>query len=121
VIQGVKFVSIPVRDQDRALAFYTDKLGFEVLTDQPFDDRQRWIEIGIPGADTRLVLFTMDGHEERIGTMQGVTFWSRDVQADYAALKARGVVFQGEPENADWGTAAVFEDADGNVFVLSSR
>ena len=37
MIKAVKFVSIPVRDQDRALAFYTEKLGFTVLTDQPFD------------------------------------------------------------------------------------
>ena len=49
MIRGVKFVSIPVVDQDRALAFYTEKLGFRVATDQPFDGKQRWIELAIPG------------------------------------------------------------------------
>jgi catechol 2,3-dioxygenase-like lactoylglutathione lyase family enzyme len=58
MIKGIKFASIPVTDQDRALEFYTKKLGFRVLTDQPFDDHQRWIELGIAGADTSLVLFT---------------------------------------------------------------
>ena len=57
MIRGVKFVSVPVADQDRALAFYTDVLGFRLLTDQPFSEKQRWLELGIPGADTRIVLF----------------------------------------------------------------
>jgi len=52
MIRGVKFASIPVTDQDRALAFYTEKLGFRLLTDQPFDKKQRWIELGISGTDT---------------------------------------------------------------------
>ena len=63
MIKGVKFVSIPVRDQDRALEFYTKKLGMRVITDSPFDDTQRWIELGIPRADTKVVLFTASGQE----------------------------------------------------------
>ena len=43
MIRGVKFVSIPVADQDRALAFYTETLGFRLLTDQPFSEKQRWL------------------------------------------------------------------------------
>ena len=58
MIKGVKFVTIPVRDQNRALEFYTKKLGMRVLTDSPYDDTQRWIELGIPRADTRVVLRT---------------------------------------------------------------
>ena len=50
MIKAVKFVSIPVRDQEQALAFYTEKLGFQILTDQPFDTKQRWIELRIPGS-----------------------------------------------------------------------
>ena len=59
MILQVKFVSIPVEDQDRALAFYTEKLGFSLLTDQPFDANQRWIESQIPGAQTGIALFRM--------------------------------------------------------------
>jgi catechol 2,3-dioxygenase-like lactoylglutathione lyase family enzyme len=54
MIKQIKFVSVPVADQDRALDFYTEKLGFTIITDQPFDDKQRWIELRIPKADTRL-------------------------------------------------------------------
>ena len=58
MIKGVKFASIPVADQDRALEFYTTKLGFRIMTDAPFSDDQRWIELGIAGTDTKIVLFT---------------------------------------------------------------
>ena len=121
MIKAVKFTSIPVRDQDRALAFYTSALGFQVATDQPFDGTQRWIELRIPGAETRLVLFTPTGHEERIGTFSNITFLADDVVGTYRELTGRGVEFVGEPEVAAWGTSALFKDPDGNTFVLSSR
>jgi catechol 2,3-dioxygenase-like lactoylglutathione lyase family enzyme len=121
MIKGIKFASIPVKDQDRALEFYTERLGFRVLTDQPFDDKQRWIELGIPGAATSLVLFTPEGHEDRIGGFSNVTFYTDNVQRTYEELRAKGVEFVQEPQSADWGTAAVFKDVDGNVFVLSSK
>ena len=50
MIKQIKFVSIPVADQNRALDFYTEKLGFTIITDQPFDEKQRWIELRIPKA-----------------------------------------------------------------------
>jgi catechol 2,3-dioxygenase-like lactoylglutathione lyase family enzyme len=121
MIRGVKFVSIPVRDQEASLSFYTEKLGFRVLTDQPFDGKQRWIELGIARSDTRVVLFTMDGQEARIGGLSNVTFVADDVQKTYEELHAKGVEFVRAPEPADWGSAAVFRDLDGNQFVLSSK
>jgi catechol 2,3-dioxygenase-like lactoylglutathione lyase family enzyme len=120
MIKGIKFASIPVRDQDRALEFYTQKLGLRVITDSPFDGTQRWIELGIPRAETKLVLFTAPGQDAMIGGFMNVTFMADDVVATAAELKARGVEFVQEPEKADWGTAAIFKDPDGNQFVLST-
>jgi catechol 2,3-dioxygenase-like lactoylglutathione lyase family enzyme len=91
MIRGIKFVSIPVRDQDVSLKFYTEALGMKVTTDQAFTPTQRWIELMIPGADAGISLFTPDGHEKRIGEFQSIS------------------------------SAAVFRDPDGNQFVLSSR
>ena len=65
MINQIKFVTIPVRDQKRALDFYTEKLGFTIITDQPFDGKQRWIELRIPKAETRITLFTPEGQEGR--------------------------------------------------------
>ena len=76
MIRGVKFASIPVTDQDRALAFYTEKLGFRLLTDQPFNVKQRWIELGISGTETRVVLFRFDDGLLP-GTKMNITFWTR--------------------------------------------
>ena len=67
MITHVKFVSIPVRNQQAQLKFYTEKLGFQILTDQPLGN-QRWIELKIPRAETSVVLFTPEGHEDRVGT-----------------------------------------------------
>jgi len=120
MVKGIKFASIPVRDQDKALDFYTKKLGFKVITDSPFDGTQRWIELGLPRAETKLVLFTAQGQEQMIGGFMNVTFMADDVEATAKEMKARGVEFVQEPQKADWGTAAIFKDIDGNTFVLST-
>lgn len=120
MIKGIKFASIPVRDQDRALAFYTGKLGFRVITDSPFDGTQRWIELGIPRADTRLVLFTAKGQEAMIGGFMNVTFMADDVEATAREMAEKGVEFVKPATKSDWGTSAIFKDPDGNQFVLSS-
>jgi len=120
VITQVKFVGIPTRDQDRALKFYTEKLGFEVSTDQVFNAQQRWIELRIGNSGTRVVLFTPEGHESRIGSFFNGSFACDDVGATYRQLKARGVEFDKPPEKQPWGEFAIFKDPDGNQFVLSS-
>lgn len=120
MIRGVKFASIPVTDQERALAFYTEKLGFRLLTDQPFNEHQRWIELGVPGADTRVVLFSF-GDAIKPGGQMNITFWTDDVEKTVSELKAKGVTIVMEPKRAEWGTAAAFQDLDGNRFLISSK
>jgi predicted enzyme related to lactoylglutathione lyase len=119
MIRQIKFVSIPVRDQKRALDFYTDKLGFTILTDQPFDGKQRWIELRIPKAETRVVLFTAPGQENRIGTFTGVSLECDDLDQTYTELLAKGVAFDSPPQKQPWGTFVKFQDSEGNLFVLS--
>src|SRR5947199_8069094 len=82
MIKQIKFVSIPVSDQNRALDFYTEKLGFTIITDQPFDDKQRWIELRVPKAETRVVLFTPEGDEKRIGTFMNMVVCVRRHRQD---------------------------------------
>jgi catechol 2,3-dioxygenase-like lactoylglutathione lyase family enzyme len=122
MLRGIEIVSIPVKNQDAALKFFTEKLGFKVATNQYYGEgRQRWIELLIPGAETRLALFTPPGHENRIGGFQPVTFRCEDVFATAAALKGKGVTLAEEPKKEAWGTRAVFRDPDGNEFVFSSK
>lgn len=120
MIKAIKFIGVPVRDQQRALEFYTNQLGFRVITDQPFDDSQRWIELGIGRSGSGIALFTPKGHEDRIGTFTGISFVAEDVMETCRELAQKGVTFIQEPKKADWGTSAIFADPDGNQFVLGS-
>jgi len=121
MIKAIKFTSIPVRDQDRALEFYTKKMGFQIATDQPFNGKQRWIELSIPGAKTGITLFTPPGQEDRVGSFTGISFECDDVEKTYEELSAKGVEFAAAPKTESWGTSAILRDPDGNQFVLSSR
>ena len=121
MILGVKLVTIPTQDQDRALAFYIEKLGFRLITDQPFGPDQRWIELGIGQSDTRFVLFTPPGQEATIGSRFNGSLGCDDVEATYRQLTERGVAFDSPPTRQPWGTFAIMRDSEGNSFVLSSR
>jgi predicted enzyme related to lactoylglutathione lyase len=120
MIIQIKFVSIPVADQNRALDFYTEKLGFTIITDQPFDDKQRWIELRVPKAETRVVLFTTDEDKNRVGTFMNVSYTCDNLQKTYEELRARGVEFENPPKKEPWGSYAIFKDSEGNKFVLGN-
>ena len=121
MVSHIKFVSIPTNDQDRSLKFWTDTVGFKVLTDQPFDEKQRWIELRIGSSDTRLVLFKFDESGLKPGAAFNGALACDNVERTYEELSGRGVEFLSAPKKQPWGTFAVFKDPDGNQFVLSSR
>ena len=121
MIKAIKFANVPVRDQQRALEFYTRKLGLQIMTDQAMGPGQRWIELAIPGAETELVLFTVPGQEDRIGTFQNITFVSDNVEKTYTELTAKGVEFVQPPKKEPWGTSAIFKDSEGNQFVIGTK
>ena len=121
MIVSVKFVGVPAQDQDRALAFYTEKFGFRLITDQPFGPDQRWIEPGIGHSDTRFVLFTPPGEQDSIGRRFNGALACDDVAATWRQLTKRGTTFEAPPTRQPWGMFAVMLDSDGNRFVLSSR
>lgn len=118
MIKYVDFVSVPCADQKRALAFYTRKLGLSIFTDQPFDDTQRWIELKIPGAQTRLVLFTADEHKALIGSSATFSLVVDDLERTCTELAAAGVELVSPPTKAEWGAFAVIADSEGNKLLL---
>ena len=120
MIRKLKFASIPVRDQDRAVAFYVNTLGFTLITDQPMGPGQRWIEIRPPKGDAGFALFTPPGHESRIGTFIGISMECDDVQKTYDELTAKGVEFEKPPKTEPWGVMAIMKDSEGNQIVLST-
>jgi catechol 2,3-dioxygenase-like lactoylglutathione lyase family enzyme len=89
-ITQVGTVMIPVKDQDQALEFYIGKLGFEIRSDTPYGNGERWVEVAPPGGATTLSLVP-PREGEPTGIETRVAFRTKDVDADHADLLARGV------------------------------
>jgi catechol 2,3-dioxygenase-like lactoylglutathione lyase family enzyme len=114
----VRVISIPVSDQDRAKAFYVETLGFEVVTDAPYGEGRRWLEVRPAGSPTSFTLVTWFSSMPA-GSLQGLVIETPDVQAAYSDLLSKGVHFTHEPKDEFWGTFTTFTDPDGNGFVLA--
>jgi catechol 2,3-dioxygenase-like lactoylglutathione lyase family enzyme len=122
----LKFASVLVDDQEKALRFYVDVLGFEKMADLPFGE-YRWLTVTAPEgvAGMELVLEPMafaparDWQKAlRDAGIPATAFITRDIQAEVRRLKARGVVFRGEPQAMGPITAVLFEDPCGNLLNL---
>lgn len=118
-IQQLATVMVPVSDQDRALAFYTEKLGFEKRADIPFGRGDRWIEVAPAGAATTIALVP-PREGESTGIQTRVGFSSKDIEADHANLKARGVDVDAEVMRMGDPVPPMFffGDQDGNRFMI---
>jgi predicted enzyme related to lactoylglutathione lyase len=120
-ITHVGIVQINVRDLEAAIAFYTQKLGFEKTTDAPMGPGMRWVEVTPPGAQTRLTLIAPGSpafEEDRVGKHMAATFEVSDFEATCAALAEKGVQFKKEAKKEFFGWWAEILDADGNVLGL---
>jgi catechol 2,3-dioxygenase-like lactoylglutathione lyase family enzyme len=116
-IMDVRTVGVPVTDQDRALDFYTGKLGFEKRMDVPMGEG-RWIEVAPPGAAATIALVpSREGASAGVDT--GIRLTTSDADADHAALQARGV--DADPEVLRWPGVPpmfAFRDQDANRLVI---
>ena len=121
MITHVKLVSIAVSNQEKALDFYTEKLGFKLVVDEAFDKTFRWIELKPPGGQTRIVLLKAKPGDARLGSLTNIVFTSDDIEKIYVDLKIKGVPFKEPPNKQSWGMFTQFTDLDGNVFVLASQ
>jgi catechol 2,3-dioxygenase-like lactoylglutathione lyase family enzyme len=113
-ISGVMTVTVPVKDQDKALAFYSGVLDLEVRTDNPFP-MGRWLTVAPKGAETALLLASWFPDMAPVG---GLIVGSRDVDALAARLREHAVTYEG-PTDEPWGRQLLFTDPDGNGFVVS--
>ena len=123
-IDRVGTVCIFVGNQDRAKAFYTNVLGFELRSDQPVypGAPNCWIAVAPKGAQTDVILYLPDEnwqhYKQVVGKSQAVTFNVTDMQGLARDLKAKGVKFLMEPDVQPWGTNAAIEDSEGNMLIL---
>jgi catechol 2,3-dioxygenase-like lactoylglutathione lyase family enzyme len=112
-VQEIHTVGVPVTDQDRALDFYTGRLGLTVGMDVPIGPGRRWITVAAPRG-TAVIALVAASPEVPAGVETGIRLVSRDVDTDHAALRAAGV---DADEVLRWpGVPAMFafRDPDGN-------
>ena len=124
----INLSSVMVDDQAKALAFYTEKLGFVKKVDIPVGEETRWLTVVSPegGDDVELVLEPLGFPPAKIyqkalfdAGIPVTSFASKDIKAEYARLKDRGVVFRGELQFMGPVTMAIFEDTCGNLIQLA--
>ncbi|MFZ5482330.1 MAG: VOC family protein [Myxococcota bacterium] len=122
-ISHVAFVAVQVSDLDRAIAFYTDKLGFAKTTDNTMGP-MRWVEVTPAGQNTRVTLIGPGNpayDAARVGVRPAATFEVTDWDATIATLRAKGVPFHTEPQHNPWGWWAEIRDPDGNGLGLHAE
>jgi catechol 2,3-dioxygenase-like lactoylglutathione lyase family enzyme len=130
MIKQLTNTQVWVHDQDEALAFYTEKLGFELREDVTVPElgNFRWLSVGVPGQpDVAITLMDVPGPpvfdedtRKKIlelvskGAATGLFFATDDIHATYEELKSRGVEFQQEPTEQPYGIDAGLRDPSGN-------
>jgi catechol 2,3-dioxygenase-like lactoylglutathione lyase family enzyme len=123
VLTGVKYVTLFVSDQDRALDFYTNVLGFEKRVDNPAPGGERFLGVALPGEDLLLILWpgTPGKPVQSQGPNPGsCVIGTDDCRADFDRLRSRGVLFEeSEPIEAPFGVRATAIDLDGNLVRLN--
>ena len=122
-ISHVSVITIQVKDQDEALRFYTEQLGFEKRSDVPMGEGMRWVTVAPAGSATEFVLSAgyAAGAGAPIGANTGVVLETDDIDAAYRELSGRGVRFTKEPSMESFGGWAELVDQDGNGFGLHSN
>ena len=126
MIAGVGTITVQVTDQDKALEFYTKKLGFEKRADQLMGPAQRWIEVAPVGAQTRILLYkatrgapgadSLEAAKASIGKATGMVLDTNDILSTFEKLKSKGVTILDEPKKQPYGWWGVFADQDGNSY-----
>ena len=123
MIRGISQVVLEVDDQDRALAFWTEAMGFELVQDAPYGD-ERWLEVRTPDGAVMVVLSLRHGDRPTAPTelpTSNIMFYCHDLSRTYEELKARGVAFPQPPVEQPFGSWSMFEDTEGNRFALTPR
>ena len=119
LIAKIHSATISVNDQDKALDFYVNVLGFEKALDNPMGPDMRFLSVVPKGAVTQLVIAHTSWGGPIATENTGVSFTTPDIAETYKTYSDRGVEFSGPPEDMPWGQKATwFSDPDGNRFFL---
>jgi lactoylglutathione lyase len=119
MITNLKTHTVYVEDQNKALAFYRDALGFDVTRNVSMGPMGRWIEVAPKGAETALVLYPKSAMPDWEKRTPSIIFACDDTFGTCAELTKQGVKILNDPQKMDWGNFASFADPDGNELGLT--
>jgi catechol 2,3-dioxygenase-like lactoylglutathione lyase family enzyme len=118
-------ITILVNDYDEAIDFYTNTLGFTLITDNSFGEGMRWVTVAPSKQNETAIVFVKADTDEKkqlVGSQAAqrvfLVIETDDFFRDYSLMKEQGVTFLGEPNEMPWGIEVVFEDLYGNRFDL---
>ena len=119
-ITQIGTVVVPVSDQDRALAFYVDTLGFEKRSDVPFGNGYRWVVVAPAGAVTTIAIVPPPEGKPTGNSETGIALNTDDIDAVHADLKARGVDVDDEVSRMGDPVPPLFwfRDPDANTLMV---
>ena len=119
----ISVVTLFVSDIDRAIDFYTKKLGWEKTMDVPMGPDDRWVTVAPKGGQASFTLSkgTPEWKPDKIGGFSGVIVEVDDVYKAHDQLKKAGIEFTEDPRTEPWGGWAMFKDSEGNVHGLHSN
>lgn len=120
MITNVASAVLYVSDQDEALAFYRDTLGFDVVLDVDMGGGARWLEVRPHGARTSIVLSSAAAFGKTPGEGAYLLFAADDVAATVAELRSKGATVS-EPISEPWGTYATVDAPDGHRLQFHER
>jgi catechol 2,3-dioxygenase-like lactoylglutathione lyase family enzyme len=123
--QYLAHIALVVDDYDKAIAFYTRQLNFDLVEDTVINPTKRWVLVAPKGSSECKILLAKAASEEqksRIGNQTGgrvfLFLYTDNFERDYAELKAKGIEFVRQPVEESYGRVAVFKDLYGNLWDL---
>jgi catechol 2,3-dioxygenase-like lactoylglutathione lyase family enzyme len=125
--QQIAHFALVVADYDEAIAFYTQKLGFQLIEDTPLSETKRWVLVSPVGSTCHILLAKAANDEQKshIGNQTGgrvfVFLHTDNFWRDYHSFITNGIRFIREPSKEVYGTVAVFEDLYGNLWDLVGK
>lgn len=121
MISQIGTVAVYVENQQEAVKFWTEQVGFEIRINMPMGPDGNWIEVSPPGAESRLVLYPQKMMQNWQEMKASIVFFSTDTKKTYEQMKERGVTFTEELKSMPWGSYCRFRDPDGNDFLIKGE
>ena len=121
MITKIATAAVYVDDQEKAIDFWVEQVGFRIQNEESMGPTAKWIEVGPEQAESCLVIYPKSMMEDWAERKPSIVFECQDIHQAYEEMASRGVQFTQEPKNMAWSWFAIFMDPDGNWYGLRQQ